>query len=55
MVTGGSNVNPSTRHDRSLKEFVDRSFLMIHILEPTRIKENTASTLDQILTNFNLF
>ena len=52
MIIGDLNADPQTRHGRCLREFADNNFFTIHVKEPTRITENSASILDQILTNF---
>jgi len=49
------NADFATRHGSLLKDFTLANDFTIHINEPTRITDTTATVLDQFLTNFPSF
>jgi hypothetical protein len=51
IIIGDLNADPHTPSGTHLKDFADTNNLVLHISEPMRITENSASILDQILTN----
>ena len=51
IITGDLNSDPLTRNGACLREFADSNYLTIHVDQPTRVTEHSASILDQFLTN----
>ena len=51
LITGDLNADPNTIHGSYLQQFAIQNHLSILIDEPTRITENTATVLDQFVSN----
>jgi hypothetical protein len=51
ILTGDLNADPNTRNGDHLQQFTQSKFLTIHITEPTRITETSATILDRFITN----
>jgi exonuclease III len=51
VIIGDLNADPHTQQGVQLKNFADTNSLILHITEPTRITEHSASILDQVMTN----
>jgi len=51
IFAGDLNADPNTRQGLFLNHFAASNLLTIHISEPTRITETTATILDQFLSN----
>ena len=52
MIIGDLNADFNTRNGQALQRFADSNDLTIHINTPTRVTENSATVLDQIVSNF---
>lgn len=51
FITGDLNAHPGTPNGILLNEFSNNNFLTIHVDEPTRITEDSATILDQFISN----
>ena len=52
MLIGDLNADFNTRNGQTLQRFASANDLTIHVNTPTRVTENSATVLDQILSNF---
>ena len=52
MIIGDFNADPQTQEGRKLSLFAKSNILTLHITEPTRISQASATVLDQCLSNF---
>ncbi len=52
MLIGDLNSDLKTRNGQLLQQFTDANNFTIHITTPTRITDNSATVIDQIITNF---
>ena len=55
VITGDLNADPNSLSGPDLGIFADQNHFTIHINEPTRITENTATILDQFMGNIDQF
>ena len=55
IMTGDFNADLATPNGKTLCSFLEQNHLKCHIEEPTRIKMNTSSCLDQIISNIPLY
>ena len=51
IITGDLNADPTSAHGPHLQQFATQNHFIIHIDEPTRITDNTATILDQFVSN----
>jgi len=51
IITGDLNADPATVNGAKLSQFITVNELSLHVHEPTRITETTASILDQFISN----
>ena len=51
MITGDLNADPNSENGPKLKQLADQNHFEIYVNEPTRITENTATILDQFVSN----
>ena len=55
LITGDLNSDPHSNSGTYLFSFANQNHLTVHVDEPTRITEHTATILDQILSNMPYF
>ncbi len=55
LITGDLNADPNSENGPLLQQFSLGNHMDIHINEPTRITETTATILDQFISNFPMY